>query len=107
MILHLREQLAKKLAFENDGMENTWHEYLGDADVCLETVKDSISLLLHKKPDVNVRSSLESFLGLSITSASPQNDLQRPIRTEVSARIPVRRRQVRRRSSAGNSVHKF
>ena len=34
--------------FHNDGMENTWQEYLHDADVCLETVKESVSLLLQK-----------------------------------------------------------
>ena len=102
----LREELAKKLAFHNDGMENTWQEYLHDADACLETVKEGVSLLLQKKPDVNVRSSLESFLGLSITSAPKHDDLQRPLRPEVSARLSVRRRQVRRRSSASNSVYK-
>lgn len=105
MTENLRIQIAKQLAVSNDGMENTWQDFLQDADICLQIVKDRVSPLLAKKSEANLRLSLGDTLGLKITFAPTSNDHEREVRSEMSTRIPVRRRTVRRRSSAGNQVY--
>lgn len=103
----LRESLAVKLAILNDGIGNTWEEFLPDADACLEIFKERISPLLTKKSEANLRLSLGEALGLKITFAPTSNDQERKVRSEMPQRIPVRHRTVRRRSSAGNQVYEI
>lgn len=100
----LRARIARQLAISNDGMENTWQEFLLDADLCLEIIKESISPLLAKKSDVNLRLSLGDLLGLKITFAPQPNDQEREVRSEMPRRLPVRHRTIRRRSSASDRV---
>lgn len=96
----LRDRIAKRIAFLNDGMENTWHDYLQDAEACVEIIKEHIEPLLLNKTDINLRLSLGDLLGLKITFAPIQNDHTPKIHSQMSTRPPIRRREVRRRSSA-------
>lgn len=101
----LRDEIAKRLAFENDGMENSWHDYIDDADASIEIIKERIQPLLLGKTDVNLRLSLGDLLGLKITSAPTQNDPSRAIRSQVPTGVPFRRRTIRRRSSASDRFY--
>lgn len=101
----LRDQIAKRIAFLNDGMENTWHDYLQDAEASLEIIKEHIEPLLLNRTDVNLRLSLGDLLGLKITFAPIQNDRTPTIRSQMPTRVPIRRREVRRRSSASDRFY--
>lgn len=103
----LRQKIARELAVSVDGIENNWEDFLPDADVCLRTIKESISPLLTKKSEANLRLSLGDLLGLKITFAPASNDPKRKVCPEVPSGLSSGHRTIRRRSSASNKVYEL
>lgn len=99
----LRHKIAEQIALAVDGHLNDWDAFKPEAANVYKCIRNEIRALLLQTPDASLRKQLNDMFELSVFVNISNDDSERTFCPQQRGSVSLRRRTVRRRSSAGQT----